>query len=718
MRVVWLRLFRRHAATSGAKEAMTATYRLTGKVEGGELAELYQGIEIPGIPVVVKLFHPRTSDPAYAHDLAETTRLLQPVRHPGILHVVDLGVIRQRLAVVREDVDGFTLGTALQRLHSKDVVLPPTVALHIIIQLLEALDQAHEAGVVHGAITPGNVVLSHDGLPAVCDFGALRALMAVPQLRKSFGHRGRGTYRAPEVTRGDPHSAQSDIYSLGAIAYELLTQREPVVSGSGGVSTRRSEALPPPSRVDRRINARLDPLILRALEPTPQRRFRSCGEFAMSLRNQLAASGGMPSADDVRRFVRELFPNEMSHVSAGPPPFKEPFTLEPIFGAEMDDLRAEELEKSVVQRAPYSRALTEDEASAETQQASEPAFEEYRPELYERDVADVATRVRAPSRAPAADSTSALGEDDTGPAPAGPLEQGWDAPPGAAPPKPRRQQSPVGGGSGHTRIGRNPRLKVVEDFSAPETSADDEGSVSVSAPGRRGARIRRAPVEAKGPKTIPDVMPAVQPGSARVRDDIAMPPSDPALSSTSDVHRRLMSAEQRLSVAQHRYGRRLGIAAAIAGVGLFTFLVAAWQLGGDAAPAPEEAPLEAEAEAAPGGPSPAMPIAPPASVAARPPPAPEAASKGDEGDAPLEPRPPPKSQRAYVTITTNVPAAVYIDGARLSRRTPLNRYPIKMGTRRIKLVSVATGEPKELDLRIRRGQHLKVLVDSFTSPRR
>lgn len=702
---------------------MSATYRLTGKVEGGELAELYQGIELPGIPVVVKLFHPRTSDPAYAHDLAETTRLLQPVRHPGILHVVDLGVIRQRLAVVREDVDGFSLGTALQRLHSKDVVLPPTVALHIIIQLLEALHQAHEAGVVHGAITPGNVVLSHDGLPAVCDFGALRALMAVPQLRKSFGHRGRGTYRAPEVTRGEPHSAQSDIYSLGAIAYELLTQREPVVPGSGGVSTRRSEALPPPSRVDRRINSRLDPLILRALEPTPQRRFRSCGEFSTSLRNQLAATGGMPSAEDVRRFVRELFPNEMSLVSAGPPAFKEPFTLEPISGAEMDDLRAEELEKSVVQRVPFSRALTEDESNAETQQASEPAFEDYRPELYEPDIADMATRVKPPSRASASEATSAPppGEEDTAPAPAGPLEQGWEAPPGAAPPKPRRQQGPAGGGSGHTRIGRNPRLKMVEDFSTPEPSADEEGSVSVSAPGRRGARIRRAPLEAKGPRTIPDALPAMKPASARERDDIAMPPSEPSLPSVSDVHRRLMSAEQRLSVAQHRYGRRLGIAAAIAGVGLVTFLVAAWQLGGDDAPAREAASREETAEAAPVpvGPQPAMPILPPTPVPARPPPpAPEAASRGGEEDSVSEPIPPPKSQRAYVTITSNVPATVYVDGTPLNRRTPLNRYPIRVGTRHIKLVSVATGEPKELDLRFKRGQHLKVLVDSFTSPRR
>ncbi|WP_426752144.1 serine/threonine-protein kinase [Myxococcus sp. Y35] len=697
---------------------MSATYRLTGKIEGGELAELYQGIGLPGVPVVVKLFHPRTSDPAYAHDLAETTRLLQPVRHPGILHVVDLGVIRQRLAVVREDLDGFTLGTALQRLHSKDVVLPPMVALYIVVQLLEALQQAHEAGVVHGAITPGNVVLSRDGLPAVCDFGALRALMAVPQLRKSFGHRGRGTYRAPEVSRGDAHSAQSDVYSLGAIAYELLTQREPVVSGSGGVSTRRSETLPPPSRVDRRINARLDPIILRALEPTPQRRFRSCGEFASSLRNHLSATGGMPTAEDVRRFVSELFPNEMSLVSGGAPPFKEPFSLEPISGAEMDDLRAEELERSVVQRAPYSRALTEDEADAETQEASEPMFEAYRPEDYDADVAAAATRVKSPARAAPSAPPEA---EDTGPSYAGPLEQGWEAPPGAAPPKPRRQQSGHGGGGGHTRVGRNPRLKVVEDFSGPGSSDDDEGSVSVSTPGRRGVRHRRPLAEARGPKTLPDSIPAaMKPERARERDDIAMPPpSEPVLPTPSDVQRRLNSAERRLSIAEHRYGRWVSVAAAIAGVGLVTFLVAAWQFGGDDAEGPEDVASEAPVAEAPVGPPPAVPIVPPPAPRAAPPPAaaPAPPAQDEEAAAP-EPKPPPKSQRAYVTITTNVPATVYIDGARLNRRTPLNRYPVRAGTRHIKLVSVATGEPKELDLRLRRGQHQKVLVDSFTSPRR
>lgn len=704
---------------------MSATYRLTGRIESGELAELYEGLQLPSGEVVVKLFHARTSDPAYALDLAETTRLLQPVRHPGILHVVDIGVVHQRLAVIREDLDGFTLGTALQRLHTKEVLLPPAVALYIIIQLLEAVQQAHDAGVLHGALTPGNVVLARDGTPAVCDFGALRALMAVPQLRRSFAGRGRGTYRAPEVARGEAYAEQSDIYSLGAIAYELLTQREPVVSGGGGVSTRRSEALPPPSRLDRRINSRLDPLILRALEPTPQRRFRSCGEFASALRNFLAASGGMPGPDDVRRFVGELFPTEVSLAGLGPAPFKEPFTLEPISGAEMDALGAEEPEASIIQRAPFSRALSEEEASAETQEAAEPAFEEYRPEDYEP-----APRPRAPAEPARRPPQDAVGEaETTGPGQAGPLERGWEAPPGVAPPKPRRQLVPLGGPGGQqpTRVGaRNPRVKVVEDFSGPAPSEEDEElSVSVSLSGRRTVKPRRPrPDEEREPRPLPEPFPPARRDTLSERDDIALPP--PSGTDLAAASRRLMTEEQDLSRATRRRGRMVAIAAAIALVGVFSFAVAAWQLGGQpgrVTVAPTVAPEEAPAETSPLQPSaPIRPEPTPAPPPVRPPPAPEPERTADvapeEEDVP-EVKVPPKSQRAYVTITTNVPARVYIDGERVERRTPLTRFPIKAGVRHIRLVSVPTGEPQELELRFARGQHRKVVVNSFSSaPRR
>ncbi|MFP2932776.1 PEGA domain-containing protein, partial [Pyxidicoccus sp. 3LG] len=108
---------------------------------------------------------------------------------------------------------------------------------------------------------------------------------------------------------------------------------------------------------------------------------------------------------------------------------------------------------------------------------------------------------------------------------------------------------------------------------------------------------------------------------------------------------------------------------------------------------------------------------PPAAVPERTATASDEARQDPEDDAP-EAKPPPKSQRAFVTITTNVPARVYIDGNRVSRTTPLSRYPIQAGTRTIRLVSVATGEAQDMELRFTRGQHRKVMVDSFRAPRR
>ncbi len=354
---------------------MSPSYRLTGRLEAGDLAELYKASQEPGGAVVVKLFHPKTSDPGYARALAETSRVLNRLKHPGIVHYVDIGFVSERLAVVREHVDGYTLGTALQRLLTKEVLLPTPIALYLVIQLMELVQKAHEAGVIHGAITPGNLMLSREGAAGICDFGALSALMAVPELKRGFAPRGRSAYRAPEVTRGEEPTTISDIYSLGAIAYELLTLREAVVTG-GGISTRNA-GLPAPSRLDRRINSRLDPIILRALEPLPSRRYRSAGEFAMGLRNFLSSSGGLPGQEELRRFVRELVPNEVNLSALGPVPFSEPFRLTAVSGAEIAHLRAEPLEASVVTRPSFSRSLSQEEARA-VSEATLPRIEDPR----------------------------------------------------------------------------------------------------------------------------------------------------------------------------------------------------------------------------------------------------------------------------------------------------------------------------------------------------
>ncbi len=302
-------------------------YRLTGRLEQGELADLFRA-EREDEHVVIKLFHPRTTDAQYARAVEAVAAKLRVVTHPRLVRVLEVGLVEGRLAIVRQDPAPFTLGLVLQRLNTREVVLPPALAIAFVLELLEAVGAAHASGVVHGALTPGNVLVGPDGRPSVADFGALHALQASDRLR-AFAARGRTSYRAPELTGAlSEATVACDLYALGAMTYELLTLREASLE-NGAVST-RGERLPPPSRLVRRLNARIDPIVMRALEQTPARRHKSAQDFADSLRDFLSAQGGIPQHEELATFVSQLFPNEVQLKVLGPVPFEQAFSLEPL----------------------------------------------------------------------------------------------------------------------------------------------------------------------------------------------------------------------------------------------------------------------------------------------------------------------------------------------------------------------------------------------------
>lgn len=386
-------------------------YRLRNRVESGDLAELFRG-ERDGEPVVVKLFHARTSDPAYARAVSANARKLAEARHPLVAQVLEVGLVGDRLAVVRQDPGDFTLGQALQRLLTRDVVMSLPLALGWVIELGQVLHHAHQAGAQHGALTPGNVIVTDEGRLAICDFGALEALHAVPVLRRAFGQRGRSAYRAPD----EKVSVAGDVYSLGVIAYELLTLRLPPAAG---VRTRRSPP-PPPSRLNRRLNARFDALVLRAIEASESRRYRSCLELSEALGDLVAQTGGLPTPSEKARFVEDLFSGSVPLEAPGALPV-ERFELEPLEGAELPALRDLEGDEAVHDRPVFSGP--EADATAETVEAL-PAFEDYRePETRGRSVLS------------------------------------WDAPPAAQAPEGRRVSE-----NADASADVHKRVKKVEDF--------------------------------------------------------------------------------------------------------------------------------------------------------------------------------------------------------------------------------------------------------------
>ncbi|MBS2029185.1 MAG: protein kinase [Deltaproteobacteria bacterium] len=355
------------SAPRARQVTMGHTYQLAARVEAGEVSELFRGTQNRNREVTLKLFAPRLSDPEYGKALVDASRKVGALGHPAILHYEDIGTVEHQLCCVRAHVEGYHLGTALSRLQSKEVVLTAPVALQIGVEVMRAVGTAHEAGLVHGALTPANIQVSRDGKVYVNDFMALWAMRQAASMR-ALADRGRQAYRAPEVAKGAEPDPAADVYSVGAILYELLTLREVAASRGGGVSTRR-DVLTPPSRLDRRVNARLDPLIMRALDPLKSRRHKNCLEMAESIEAFLAAQGGVPGRAEIGKFVAELFPNEVNLAgSSSDLPFKQEFGLRPVAeGVSIPGLKIE-----VSERISYSQAsidiselLSDDEAGTQ-----------------------------------------------------------------------------------------------------------------------------------------------------------------------------------------------------------------------------------------------------------------------------------------------------------------------------------------------------------------
>ncbi len=664
-------------------------YRLTGRLETGELAELYEGLRDERDRVVIKLFHAKTSDARYAQVIAGVSAQLASAAGDAIIQPVDLGMTGGRLALVREWLDGYTLGQALQRLATREVhPLPPPLALYLVVQLLDGAQRAHDAQTVHGAITPGNVVLGRDGRVALADFGALSALAAVPEL-KAFTQRGRGTYRAPEALQGAVPEPSSDIFSLGAIAYELLTLREP--SRGKAVST-RNDALPPPSRLDRRINARLDPIIMRALEQAPARRFRSCSDMAQAIRNFLSASGGMPSRADVAKWVGDIFPPGIVPGPSPEVPFGGAFSLDPVEGAVL-----------TASAVPLSAGVQEPSLIAvrpSFTHGAMPAVGGFEPSVEEPSSANTLDEVPAAEPDVPAQVTS------------------WEAPPGEAPVKRR----PAMGTGNSTAVPARPpaaraRVRVSEEYGRSNDTEDDDGERSVVSRVRLRASTpeprQMAPsapsgVAASAPAPAAHVSASLA-DTVRNAPPVSHPRARPSAKSEAD--------SPVLEQTRRRQRHFLAIAGAIALVGVFCLALLVWRFGG-VMPEGEAGASTSEAHAVEGE-NPVPPEPPPATPERTvnvPVPLPRP-QPGEELNDPSTSGAEAETGPAFLTLTSNVRAKVYLNGKAVRGHTPLRKVKVEPGTHKVAVVAVGSGERREFTKRFEPGQTVTV-QERFEKSRR
>lgn len=273
-------------------------YRLDGVQGFGAFAMVWRGFDPElEIPVAVKILAENWAHHADVRErfLAEA-RLLRKIDSPRVIRVYDIGTHEERPFFVMDFVAG---GTVADRIKQP---VTPERALKLAVDSARAVQVLHEAGVLHRDIKPSNLLVGEDERVLVADLGSAKRLAEASGVTVTTGT---PAYMAPEQARGEPIEVRSDVYSLGAVTYELMSGKQPFdVSDPGSLLSRTPDSRPPRLDGPKDTARALDRVLASALATRPADRPATAAAFADALEH--AAAGNKTTG--VKRVRREVSP--------------------------------------------------------------------------------------------------------------------------------------------------------------------------------------------------------------------------------------------------------------------------------------------------------------------------------------------------------------------------------------------------------------------------
>lgn len=295
-----------------AGRVLNGRYELQSLLGGGGMALVYRARDqVLNRTVAVKVLREQyASDPTFQQRFTREAQAAGSLAHPNIVSVYDVGRDGDLPYIVMEYVPGRTLRDIL----NQDPVLPVDQAVNIAAGILNALEYAHRNGLIHRDIKPGNILITPQGTVKVVDFGIAKSASDL-SLTGAGMALGTAAYFSPEQARGEGARVQSDLYSVGATLYEMLTGRPPFDADTDvGIAYKHINEPPvPPRRLNPAIPPQLEAIILHALAKTPAQRFGSAAEMESALRNY-AAFGAQATA------AVPMVPPRPLYQTAAPPP--------------------------------------------------------------------------------------------------------------------------------------------------------------------------------------------------------------------------------------------------------------------------------------------------------------------------------------------------------------------------------------------------------------
>lgn len=307
---------------------MLGRYRIVDVLAKGGMGVIYlarsEGAAGFVKPVVIKrILSDMDEDNAMVNMFKREARIMSNLHHPGIVGVVDFGRDMQSYFMVLDYVHGFHLGRWKRFVNTVHGPFPAQIALHIVIQVLDALHYAHTLlapdgsplQVVHRDVTPSNVLIDVEGHVKLADFGIARTRMDATEVGQGEAMiKGKFPYLAPELLHGSPPSPVSDVYGCGVVLHEVLSGTNVFRGPSLSITVSRvMNHIPEPLDLVRPdITPTFSAVVAKALHKDPRQRFQSALEFAQTLRHLRADSTESAQAKLAAAVARDFFDPKMA----------------------------------------------------------------------------------------------------------------------------------------------------------------------------------------------------------------------------------------------------------------------------------------------------------------------------------------------------------------------------------------------------------------------
>ena len=272
-------------------------YFILEKIAQGGMAEIFKGLtyDFSGLKkfIVIKRILPHiAANREFIHMLIDEAKIAVRLNHGNIAQTFDLGKVADDYFIVMEFVDGRTISQIFKKSVALKESIPIPMATYMVSEICHGLDYIHRRtdehgdplGIVHCDISPQNVIVGSSGTVKIVDFGVAKAVSKLSERDRGI-LKGKFAYMSPEQTEGVYVDARSDLFSTGAVLWELLTGRRlfKKKTNSETIDAVNTMTIYPPSAYRNEIPSELDEIVMKALARDPNQRYPGAHELSLAL---------------------------------------------------------------------------------------------------------------------------------------------------------------------------------------------------------------------------------------------------------------------------------------------------------------------------------------------------------------------------------------------------------------------------------------------------